>query len=188
MTDSWDGVIKYDKINYKTLTWRNLLLRGSILRSTEFAIGIVIYVGKETKINLNTRKTQRKISWLLSSMHAAIATLLLLFLVVNILVTAAGVYYKNNVDYSYLKIHGVEGEADGERHVSPKDVIIDCFQIFIQNIVLFSHAIPMSIYVAIEAFKFIQVKLIHKDTALNKKSIETMLDEDVKDPFNKVRV
>ena len=50
--DSWNGTIKYDKKNHKVLTWRNMVLRGSILRSTEFMCGIVIYVGKETRIHM----------------------------------------------------------------------------------------------------------------------------------------
>ena len=86
------------------MTYRNLILRGSILRSTEYAIGIVIYVGKETKIHLNSKKSIRKKSWLLNAMHQAIATLLLFLLLVVIVVTIAGVYFKNVAeDVVYLK-------------------------------------------------------------------------------------
>ena len=51
ITDQWEGVIKYDKVCYKLLNSRNLALRGSILKNTDFLIGIVIYAGLDTKIH-----------------------------------------------------------------------------------------------------------------------------------------
>ena len=105
------------------------MLRGSILRSTEFAIGIVIYVGKETKINLNSVKSERKRSWLLNSMHYAASTLLCSFLVVVALVTFAGVYFNNSKNITYLKAD--EKEIVGQEHKSPKEIITESFWLLI---------------------------------------------------------
>eukprot|EP01032_Pedospumella_encystans_P016667 gene16667-19009_t len=46
----------------RTLTEKNLLLRGSILRATEWAICSVVYTGADTKLSLNSKKTPSKMS------------------------------------------------------------------------------------------------------------------------------
>ena len=45
---TWRGMIEYNG-NRKNISQRNMGLRGSILRSTEFIMGIVIYVGHQSK-------------------------------------------------------------------------------------------------------------------------------------------
>ncbi len=52
------------------------------------------------------------------------------------------------------------------------------FRLIIENIVLISHAIPMSIYVAIEVLKMLQVHLILTDTDMNRDpGQETLADK-----------
>ena len=58
-------------------------------------------------------------------------------------------------------------EMDKERESGY--MIGDTIMMFLQNIVLISHAIPMSIYVAIEVLKWFQVRLVMQDPDLFKK-------------------
>jgi phospholipid-translocating ATPase len=44
----------------EAITYNNLLLRGSVLRNTRWAIGIILFTGDETKIMLNSGKTPSK--------------------------------------------------------------------------------------------------------------------------------
>lgn len=46
------------------LNQKNLLLRGSILKNTEFIIGIICFVGHNTKIMQNSTKSRKKLSLL----------------------------------------------------------------------------------------------------------------------------
>lgn len=39
----------------------NLLLRGSVLRATEWCVGIVVYCGKETKLSMNSKRAPSKV-------------------------------------------------------------------------------------------------------------------------------
>jgi phospholipid-translocating ATPase len=48
--------------NFIYYSLKTLLLRGCTLRNTEFAIGITVYTGPESKIMMNAKKPPTKIS------------------------------------------------------------------------------------------------------------------------------
>ena len=45
----FEGVYSINGGEYKQATDKNFAMRGSILRNTNFVIGVVLYVGTETK-------------------------------------------------------------------------------------------------------------------------------------------
>lgn len=57
------------------VTYNNILLRGCILRNTQWAIGVVVYSGKETKIMLNTGRTPSKRSKIAKATNPHVKTL-----------------------------------------------------------------------------------------------------------------
>ena len=46
-----------------------MLLRGCFLRNIEFCVGLVIYVGGETKIMKNAKKPPKKVSAIMTMMN-----------------------------------------------------------------------------------------------------------------------
>ena len=65
---NWSGSIVFHNINYKqkiSLETKNFLLRGSCLKSTDYIVGLVTYVGADTKIQMHGRSAKVKWSWLL---------------------------------------------------------------------------------------------------------------------------
>ena len=56
----------------------NLILSGSVLRSTEFIVGLVVYVGEKTKIQMNVKKNLIQESWLNKRIHGQIYVLMAL--------------------------------------------------------------------------------------------------------------
>ena len=57
--DSWSGNVTFLRGKLKSrmsVDMMNLILSGSVLRSTEFIVGLVVYVGKKTKIQMNVKK------------------------------------------------------------------------------------------------------------------------------------
>ena len=50
------------------------MLRGCYLRNTEYCVGIVVYVGPESKIMKNSKKPPKKISYIMIQMNYMLYT------------------------------------------------------------------------------------------------------------------
>lgn len=73
--EKWKGNIFSSSLTRVTnLEIRNLLLRGCTLRNTDYVYGIAIYLGAETKILLNAKQSNRKISALMKMMNLMLYT------------------------------------------------------------------------------------------------------------------
>lgn len=64
----FDGVLLWNGVEVP-LSASNLLLRGSSLRNTRWALGVVVYTGKETKIVMNSRDAPSKLSTIERTMN-----------------------------------------------------------------------------------------------------------------------
>ena len=58
--------------NLARISIKNFLPRGAVIHEAPFVVGIVVYVGRDTKINQNMRKVGFKNSWLISYMNKTI--------------------------------------------------------------------------------------------------------------------
>ena len=68
--DHWEGSISSTTLKkVHACSIKNLLLRGCSLRNTPYVYGIVIYVGTQTKIFMNSKKPPRKVSNLMRKMN-----------------------------------------------------------------------------------------------------------------------
>ncbi|CDW88154.1 p-type atpase [Stylonychia lemnae] len=92
--DRWDGNIT-TQLQGKQLVFntslKTLLLRGCTLRNTEFAIGIAVYTGPESKIMMNAKKpptkisnVQRKMNQMLYSVFAFQLILILIYAILSV--------------------------------------------------------------------------------------------------------
>ena len=62
----------------KSANIKNIALRGSVMRNTEYAIGIIVYSGMQTKIMKNLKKIPRKESNVMDLMNKMLYTVLVL--------------------------------------------------------------------------------------------------------------
>lgn len=69
--DQWEGILKIGEDN-KTIicSIKNLLVRGSVMRNTEWGIGIAIYTGQDTKIFRNSKNPPHKVSNVMRKMNS----------------------------------------------------------------------------------------------------------------------
>lgn len=77
-------------------------MRGSILKNTNFIIGIVLYVGTDTKAYQNSKTRKRKQSWLIGRMHQYIVKMFWFIGALVLILALGGVAFQAMVDVPYI--------------------------------------------------------------------------------------
>jgi len=141
----------YGKVsaNGKTspVTPENVVYRGSTLRNTNRAIGMVINTGEECKIRMNASHSPRSKAPAIQSTTNRVVILLVVFVLLLATGCTAGYQIWTTVFESnawYL---------DGS-HLGPAEI-------FIAFAIEFNNLIPLALYVSLELVKFAQFLLLH---------------------------
>jgi phospholipid-translocating ATPase len=70
LLEEWDAEMVSAKLKKNAiLDIKNLLLRDTMLKNTNFCIGIAINLGKHTKIMMNSKKPKQKVSNIMRTMN-----------------------------------------------------------------------------------------------------------------------
>ncbi|KAK2740656.1 hypothetical protein FQN57_006026 [Myotisia sp. PD_48] len=129
------------------LTNTEVIYRGSILRNTAAAIGMVIYTGEECKIRMNATKNPRiKAPALQSVVNRVVAVIVLFVVILAGACTIAYRYWAHDVERTswYLERANVS--------YGP---------IFTSFLIMFNTMIPISLYVSLEIVKVAQMLLLN---------------------------
>ncbi len=91
-----------------------MMLRGCFLRNTDYAVGLVIYVGKESKIMKNAKKGKKKVSNMMILMNYMLYTVFLFqFLLIVAFSSVSMIWQKNNAaSHIYLNKRANIGALD----------------------------------------------------------------------------
>lgn len=135
-----------------TLEERNLLLRGSVLRNTDFVYGMVLYTGHDTKIMLNSVKAAAKHSKLEEQLNKYIIYMFVFLVVFCLLGTTMNElwHWDNRLQADYM-------------FMFDRTLWVDVLVRFGNWILIFGNLIPISLMVSLEGVKFIQARIISKD-------------------------
>jgi magnesium-transporting ATPase (P-type) len=142
------------------LTISQLLLRGAILRNTNFIFAVVVFTGEETRIRLNASKGIRtKAPALDKFTNKIVVSLFVAVLIIALITLLMSIYWnkKHPVNW-YLK--------DLEEEESNKTKWLKIFMRYLTNIVLYNTLIPISLYVTLEFIKLMQVFFMNHDLAM----------------------
>jgi magnesium-transporting ATPase (P-type) len=90
---------------------KNLLLRGTVLKNTQYCYGICIYVGLETKIFKNATKPLRKISGVMRLMNKLLYSVFFAQMLIIIGFSSASLVWieEHQVKLKYLHLEGSVG-------------------------------------------------------------------------------
>ncbi|EFQ87149.1 hypothetical protein CFE70_002862 [Pyrenophora teres f. teres 0-1] len=130
------------------LTLNEIIFRGSILRNTPDAIGMVIYSGEECRIRMNANKNPRIKAPALQGLVNRIVILIVFF------VLALSIF--NAVAYKIWQRH-----EDSMWYLAGTSVAF--FPSFTSFIIMFNTMIPLSLYVSLEIVKLAQMFFLHTD-------------------------
>ncbi|KAF0978581.1 hypothetical protein FDP41_002401 [Naegleria fowleri] len=139
------------------LSHLNLLLKGSILKSTEYAIGIAVYTGKDTKIIRNMNKGRVKFSSVNYMLNIFIAMVAILLVALCLLFAGLSSYH----EFTFPRKYTYTG--------LPKLKVNDAASVilsFLTFYILFNLLIPISLFVTFEFVKIIQAWFITRDNQL----------------------
>ncbi|KAF2434018.1 phospholipid-translocating P-type ATPase [Tothia fuscella] len=129
------------------LTNNEVIYRGSVLRNTPEAIGMVIYTGEECKIRMNANKHPR-----IKAPHLQFVVNRIVIVIV-IFVLSLAIF--NTVAYQIWK------RTTERKSWYLKDSQVAFLPIFMSFFIMFNTMIPLSLYVAMEIVKLAQMFLLN---------------------------
>ncbi|XP_048228563.1 probable phospholipid-transporting ATPase 4 isoform X2 [Ricinus communis] len=155
------GNVEFEDETYP-LCPSQILLRDSKLRNTDYAYGVVIFSGHDTKAVRNSTKAPSKRSRIERKMDKVIYLLFSMLLLIS-LITSIGsalVTKSNMFSWWYLLLEVKDPLFDPRKPVKSGGLQ------FIRAFILYGYLIPISLYVSIEVVKVLQAMFINKDIKL----------------------
>ncbi|KAK4424760.1 Phospholipid-transporting ATPase 1 [Sesamum alatum] len=131
----------------------NVILRGCELKNTEWAIGVAVYAGRETKAMLNNSGAPSKRSRLESHMNREIIFLsIFLVTLCTIVCICHGVWLRRHKDeldlmQFYRKKDYSEPEVENYEYYGWG---MEIFFVFLMSVIVFQVMIPISLYISME--------------------------------------
>lgn len=130
------------------LTLNEIIFRGSILRNTPDAVGVVIYSGEECRIRMNANKNPRIKAPALQGFVNRIVIIIVIFVILLSIFNAVAykIWQRKEDELWYLS---------GAR--------VAFFPSFTSFVIMFNTMIPLSLYVSLEIVKLAQMFFLHTD-------------------------
>ena len=147
----------------EAITNDNVLLRGTTLRNTKWAIGVVVYTGRETKIMLNSGITPTKSSRISRELNLSVyINFGLLFIMCFISGLVNGLFYRkkdtSRIFYEF-KPYGSTPAING---------VLSYFV----TLIIYQSLVPISLYISVEIIKTIQAFFIYADVKMYYKKLD----------------
>ncbi|CAA0831460.1 Phospholipid-transporting ATPase 1 [Striga hermonthica] len=156
----------------------NIILRGCELKNTEWAIGVVVYAGRETKAMLNNSGAPSKRSRLETRMNREIIFLsIFLVTLCTIVCICHGVWLRRHNDeldmmQFYRRRDYSEAEVENYEYYGWG---LEILFVFLMSVIVFQIMIPISLYISMELVRVGQAYFMIRD--------KRMFDESSKSGF-----
>lgn len=145
------------------ITINNMLLRGSSVRNTEWVLAVVMFTGRDTKIQLNSGLTPQKRAKISRELNKNVLyNFVILFLMCLISAIVQGYTWGlTNTSISYFE-YGGYGSTPG----------LNGFITFWAAIILFQNLVPISLYITLEIIRSLQAYFIYSDVEMYYKKLD----------------
>lgn len=170
----------------------NIVLRGCILRSTEWAVGCIVYAGHESKIQMNSLKPTKKMSNVDKFTNKMV--LVVLVILFCLCLTGSLLTYKYILDgvFDQLSYLGVSDVNEISYRATGQAIPISFVPIvrFCTWIVLLANIIPIALVVSMKIVKAVQGQFISKDRAMydpEKNAFAVARNSDLNEDLGQVR-
>jgi len=148
--------------NNKTLPLKNenVLLRGTRLRNTQWAYGIVCYAGSDTKLMRNSGKAKFKRTQIDHLLNRVILGIFFFLLIMCAIMTICCGFWESFVGYDFSIYLPWEDYVSSDRRIGALEKSL---LVFPSYIIILNTVVPISLYVSVEFIRLIQSKFIDWD-------------------------
>ncbi|KAG9449952.1 hypothetical protein H6P81_009917 [Aristolochia fimbriata] len=159
---SFIGTFYYESKQYP-LSMQQVLLRDSKLRNTQYAYGVVIFTGHDTKVMQNATDPPSKRSKVEKKMDKIIYVLFSILITVSSVGSVVfGIETREDIQKGNLRRWYLRPD-DSTIFFDPKRAAWAGFFHFLTGLMLYGYLIPISLYVSIEIVKVLQSIFINQD-------------------------
>ncbi|XP_065194821.1 phospholipid-transporting ATPase ID-like [Sycon ciliatum] len=153
--DKYEGTLHWHGQTF-ALDNSNLLLRGCKLRNTEWAYGVVVFAGHETKLMQNSGEAKHKRTRLDHTMNYLLINIFCFLITLCVIAAVLNSVWENTVLDKLLDyIPYVENEPNDPNAIAALQ--------FFSYVILLNTLVPISLYVSVEFIRFGQSFLINWD-------------------------
>ena len=152
-----NDVVKADNVYYEIST-KEFILKGSILRNSNWIVGIIVYTGMNNKIILNSKKPRTKISKIERKMN-----FYLIYVFIFLIICCLACSFLHHNGYNNHKLYY------SNFILLERSSLSESFITFFTYFLLLNTMIPISLIVTIEIIKIFQGFFIEWDTKLYSK-------------------
>lgn len=149
----FEGKMAAAKEDFTPLDSSNLLLRGSILRNTEYIYGVAIYTGYDTKVALNMRHPPSKMGDIEKKLNWVVLMLFIVLMCIVIITAGISGYLQERFGSGQWYLSSVKDESGIKKGFRGLGTFL----------ILFSTFIPVSLFVTLEFVRLVQGIFITAD-------------------------
>jgi magnesium-transporting ATPase (P-type) len=166
--DRFDAVLRSGTVT-SPISIDNFLPRDASLKSTVWALGLVLYTGKDSKASLGLLGTKMKISWIDRATSWMVFVVILIQITLCLIAGGFSVYHTSN--YGSKMWYVVE---------ALREPWLEGFQNMLSFFLLLATMVPISLMVTIEIVKLLQTYLMEFDNQMKYEYIDPASGETIK--------
>ncbi|XP_069480865.1 probable phospholipid-transporting ATPase IM [Ambystoma mexicanum] len=142
--DTFVGTLHWNNTKY-SLSNLNILLRGCVLRNTEWCFGLVLFAGPDTKLMQNCGKSKLKRTSIDRLMNTLVLLIFLFLICMGIILAIGNSIWEHHVGRHFRMY------LDWEEVVTSS--VFSGFLTFWSYIIILNTVVPISLYVSVEVIR-----------------------------------
>eukprot|EP01113_Clastostelium_recurvatum_P002109 TRINITY_DN1087_c0_g1_i3.p1 TRINITY_DN1087_c0_g1~~TRINITY_DN1087_c0_g1_i3.p1 ORF type:complete len:1128 (-),score=322.94 TRINITY_DN1087_c0_g1_i3:54-3437(-) len=154
-----------------SLSEKQLMLRGAQLRNTDYLLGVVVYVGKDSKLSLNQKNPPSKFSTVERRLNRSVIGVFFFKLILCMI--ASVLFY-----FQYLGPWTGSWYMWDQSPTADGGAGINALKIFFSYFAFLSFLIPVSLMVTLEVVKVSQAQFMDWDDLMSSKEGPGLIDDD----------
>ncbi|XP_041374106.1 phospholipid-transporting ATPase ID-like isoform X1 [Gigantopelta aegis] len=174
------------------LTWKGktypidndkILLRGCVMRNTQWCYGLVIFAGRDTKLMMNSGKTKFKRTHIDRLMNLLIIGIFLFLVSMCLICTIACGIWESYTGYNFQIYLPWESFVDKSKEKGSTTIAV---LVFLSYIIILNTVVPISLYVSVEIIRLVNsywinwdVKMYYENKDTPAKARTTTLNEEL---------